>query len=312
MSAKRHRAIYRPQRISLVERSLFSVKSLFAERPKGAKRSPDTMFFRFDDGKTLEVRFTRQLGAFHLLVLEAFIAEAQAELDWESPAGPEQLDRDMREKMELEAKAAVSDNLTVTLSFYAAAACMGRKPSTILRRQIEEALLDLSGCQFIWRQENGRPIESFHLLSYLIFSKDSEKGPVKISICPALSEVIRNARPYTRVNMDEVRALEHRPTVLLHGWLSSIVQPGQTSVINIDTILDDKIWAEKAEKGTPTYRTRRSTLMNKLLPDMENAGWKWEYDATKDQVRVSRPEWVEKAAKKRKAMPMPASPDCVL
>lgn len=310
MALKRPQKILKgPHRISLVERSIFSVKSLFAERPKGTRKTgAEAMFFHFDDGKRLEVRFTRQLSAFHLLVLEAFIAEAQAALDWQTPDGPRQLDRDMREKMELENKAAVSDNLTVTLSFYAAAVCMGRKPSTLLRRQIEEALLDLSGCQFIWRQENGRPIESYHLLSYLIFSKDSEKGPVKISICPALSEVIKNARPYTRVNMDEVRELEHSATVLLHGWLSSIVQPGQTSVINIDTILDDKIWVEKAEKGSPTYRTRRSTLMNKLLPDMENAGWKWEYDSEKDQVKVKRPEWVEKTARKRKAMP--ANPDC--
>lgn len=299
----------KPNKVALVERSIFSIKALFAEHPVGARKARETMFFDFYDGRRLEVRFSVPMGSFHLLVLEAFIAKAQSALDWQTPAGPEQIDRDLRKGMKLEEKAARRDNLTVTMSYYAAAKCMGRRPDTRLRRQIDEALLDLSGTQFIWRKENGRPIESYHLLSYKKFSPDSEAGPVKVSICPALSEVIKNARPYTRVNMDEVRRLEHRVSVLLHGWLSSIMQPGQTSAINVDTILDDKIWAQKVEKGSSTYRTRRSTLMKKLLPDLENAGWKWDYDAEKDQVKIKRPKRAEKQEKKRKGMPVAADPD---
>lgn len=299
----------KPNKIAFVERSIFSIKALFAEHPVGVKKARERMFFDFDDGRRLEVRFSVPMGAFHLLVLEAFIAEAQAALDWQTPAGPEQIDRDLRKGMELEEKAARSDNLTVTLSYYAAAKCMGRRPDTRLRRQIDEALLDLSGTQFIWRKENGRPIESYHLLSYMKFSPDSEAGPIKVSICPALSEVIKNARPYARVNMDEVRRLEHRVSVLLHGWLSSIIQPGQTSVINVDTILADKIWAQKVEKSSSTYRTRRSTLMRKLLPDLAQAGWEWDYDAEKDQVKIKRPKRAEKRLKQRKGMSVEANPE---
>ena len=93
--------------------------------------------------------------------------------------------------------------------------------------------------------------------------------------------------------MDEVRSLEHKVTVLLHGWLSSIIAPGQPSAINIDTILEGNIWAQEVEKGSPTYRTRRSTLMNKLLPDLENAGWAWNYDSEKDQLFVKRPKKIQ-------------------
>ena len=289
----------KPVKTVRVERSIFSVKSLFAEYSKGAKKARGTMFFDFGENRKLEVR-SMSMGAFHLLVLEALIAEAQAGLDWQTPRGPKPVDRDMREMMKLRDKAARSDNLTVTVSYYAIAVSMGRRPDTRLRRQIDEALLDLADTQFIWRKADGKPIESYHLLSYIKSSPDSEKGPVKVSICPALSEVINNERPYTRVDMDEVRSLEHKVTVLLHGWLSSIISPGQTTPINIDTILDGNIWAQEVEKGSSTYRTRRSTLMNKLLPDLENAGWAWNYDSKKDQVIVKRPKKIQKLPKTQK------------
>lgn len=299
----------KPNRIALVERTVFSAIALFAEYPKGARKDGERMFFRFRDGRALEVRAERQMGAFHLLVLEALIAEAQAGMAWQKPAGPRQRDRDLREMMELEGKAAQSDNLTATLSYYAIASCVGRKPSTALRRQIGEALSDLGGTRFIWSDASGRLIESCRLLSCMGFSPDSGTGPITVSICPALSEVMVNARPYARINMDEVRSLDRKVTVLLHGWLSSILAPGQRGAINLDTIIDGKIWAGKAEKGSPTCRTRRSTLLNRLFPDMEKAGWEWNYDPGKDQVVVRRPKWGKNAARKSKGLAVPVNPD---
>lgn len=89
--------------------------------------------------------------------------------------------------------------------------------------------------------------------------------------------------------MDEARRLKHPSSILLHGWLSSIISPGRAFPINIDTILEGVVWAKKAEKGSSTYWTRRSALLRKLLPDLEHAGWEWNFDRGKDQVHFKRP-----------------------
>lgn len=282
-----------------VERTIFSVKSLFANQAKKMAQVPEPKYKHFDDGRTLEIRFIAALESFHLLVLLAIIAEAQRDKQWQTPKGPNLLDLELREDMELIGKAATSNNLTVNLSYYSLAICMGRHPSTNLRRQIDKALDHLKGTQFIWHDEKGNFIESYNLISYIKFPSDSKNNALKISLCPVLSNVGKQGQPYTRISMDEVRNLKCLTSVLLHGWLSSIVAPGQKRSINVDTILGDVIWVQKTEKGSSTYRSRRTNLMKNLLPDLKNASWTWEYDEKKDQLNIKRPEIANDAKDKR-------------
>lgn len=274
----------------MIDRSLFSVKALFVERPKGHAKVPENIGVGLDDGKRLEISFSAPLGAFHLLVLLALVAEAQRTRQWQTPDGPEPIDLKLREMMKLDGKSAYGHSLKVSLSYYAFAGHMGREYSQKFKLRLEEALADLGGAYFVWRGEKGELVDAYSLLSHISPAPDSGAAALVISLSPALSEVVnKGARPYTRISMAEARGLECPATVILHAWLSSIVSPGASQNIYLHTILDGVVWENNAPRGSALYRKRKQLLLSKLLPDLQNVGWQCEYDKKKDQIVFTRP-----------------------
>lgn len=66
-----------PAEIARIDRSFFQISGLFCETAKGRLEEPKLIQRQLEDGRTLEISRPVNLGAFHLLLLEALAADAQ-------------------------------------------------------------------------------------------------------------------------------------------------------------------------------------------------------------------------------------------
>ncbi len=123
---------------------------------------------------------------------------------------------------------------------------------------------------------------SFHLMSYAL---DESDGRLWIAMNPRIAEAILGRRPYTRIDMDEVRALQTDPARLLHQRLCGWIDSGKTGRIDLDTLCG-YIWPDELINPN-SIKTRRQTA-RKALAELAALGWKLdEYAKNKWEIRRS-------------------------
>lgn len=128
----------------------------------------------------------------------------------------------------------------------------------------------------------------FRLLSS--YASDEADGRLLVALNPRIAEAILGTRPYTRIDMTEVRALPSDPARLIHQRLCGWVKPGSTSKIDLDTAVG-YIYHDPDGHTPPagTIKRRRHTA-RKALKDLEVAGWAiTEYGRSKFEVRRPPP-----------------------
>ena len=277
--------------IARIDRSFFLARGFFNEMPKGKPGESKVIQRGLESGKTLEISRPVNLGAFHLLLLEALVAEAQYEETLREAA--EKRKRGSRKEKKDQDRTPGKESLLVNLSYYKLAACMGFRRSTPFRQQANLALSDLSGTTLIFHDADGKELESCNLLSVVKSGSESGEPVLRLSLCPFLASPDANSSAW--INMEEARRLKRKSAVLLHGWLSTRIIPCRQMTVSISDLLEGVIWPESPARKTSSERTRKHVLLNKILPDLVNAGWKADFDAARERIRFKRAPLPEEA-----------------
>ncbi|MGD9710261.1 MAG: replication protein C, IncQ-type [Halothiobacillaceae bacterium] len=121
----------------------------------------------------------------------------------------------------------------------------------------------------------------FHLLSYAF---DSDDGKLLVALNPRVTQAVLGERPFTSINMSEVRALRSDPAAFIHQRLSGWIDQGKTGKVEIDTLCD-YVWfgGAKAE----AMKKRRQTIRKALL-ELVALGWTVE-EYARGKFNIGRP-----------------------
>ncbi|WP_454764051.1 replication protein C, IncQ-type [Cupriavidus campinensis] len=128
---------------------------------------------------------------------------------------------------------------------------------------------------------------SFHLMSYAF---DEGDGRLFVALNPQIAEAILGRRPYTRIEMAEVRALQSDPARLIHQRLCGWIDPGKAGRVELNTICG-YVWPDLAANPN-TIKTRQQTA-RRALAELVAVDWKiTEYARGKWEVgrpKLARP-----------------------
>jgi hypothetical protein len=112
-----------------------------------------------------------------------------------------------------------------------------------------------------------------------------EKSPVLVAINARLSQTILNGTQYTRIQLDEARALTD-PGVLIHQRLCGSVDQGKKWTFSIST-LASYAWPDAAK--LPHSMRRRKQAVRKVMVELAALGWTV-VESTPENFDISRPK----------------------
>jgi hypothetical protein len=140
----------------------------------------------------------------------------------------------------------------------------------------------------IWEQTEGKtsqmPIRSkIGSLLEKVTTQDP-KSQVLVAINARLSKTILASGQYTRIELDEARALSD-PGVVIHQRLCGAIDQGDTWTISM-TKLISYAWPEEAKLRHSGRRRKQKVL--EVLDELVVLGWKWVED-TPDNFKITRP-----------------------
>jgi hypothetical protein len=192
-----------------------------------------------------------------------------------------QNDKPKQLRLLLDAKwdAAQKDALVVKESIYRILHEIGMTDGGENIKALKESLVRMSNVTVIAR--NGGKQASFHLLSYFL---DEDDGRMLVALNPAITEAILGQAPYTRISMDEIRALKSDPARVIHQRLCGWIDPGTTRSIGIDTLCE-YAWPTEAK---PEANKRRRSKVRTALLEFAELGWTID-EYAKGKFRISRP-----------------------
>jgi plasmid and phage iteron-binding protein len=123
---------------------------------------------------------------------------------------------------------------------------------------------------------------SFHLMSYTLNEDDWK---IWIALNPRIAEAILGRRPYTRINMAEVRALKTDPSRLIHQRLCGWIDVGKVGRIDISTLCN-YVWPNAAP--TEAAQRQRKSVARKAIIEIGAIGWTLN-EYIKDRWEIRRP-----------------------
>lgn len=102
------------------------------------------------------------------------------------------------------------------------------------------------------------------------YAFDEEDGRLFVALNPQIAEAILGRRPYTRIEMAEVRALQTDPARLIHQRLCGWIDPGKAGRVELDT-LSGYVWPDDANAEAMKKRRQKA---RKALAELAAVGWK--------------------------------------
>ena len=107
-----------------------------------------------------------------------------------------------------------------------------------------------------------------------------------VALNPQITEAILGKRPYTRIEMAEVRALQTDAARLIHQRLCGWIDPGKARCVELDT-LAGYVWPD--ETNAEAMKKRRQKV-RKALAELVDVGWNVsEYAKGKWEIRRPSP-----------------------
>jgi hypothetical protein len=211
-----------------------------------------------------------------------------------TPDPTAELPRQLRLFLEPKFEAVGQDALVVRESMTSLLAEIGLTDGGDNIRAIKACLLRMANVTVV--VTNGIRQRSFHLMSYAF---DEEDGRLFVALNPQIAEAILGRRPYTRIEMAEVRALQTDPARLIHQRLCGWIDPGKAGRVELDT-LAGYVWPDQANAEAMKKRRQKA---RKALAELATVGWKVsEYAAGKWEI--GRPKPVVTFPKLRSNVPL--------
>lgn len=133
--------------------------------------------------------------------------------------------------------------------------------------------------------ERGDKRAGFRILSHYASGVPGRRGLLVVALNPRLAEAITGNRPYTRIELSEVRALKADVARLVHQRLCGWIDPSGARSINMDTLCS-YAWPERATSAKTRSRRRKS--IRKALGELEGIGWSVS-EYARGRFRIGRP-----------------------
>lgn len=124
--------------------------------------------------------------------------------------------------------------------------------------------------------------QGFRILSD--YASDERDGKLFVALNPRLAEAVMGERPYTRIEMAEVRSLSTDPARLIHQRLCGWIDPGKSGRVELDTLCS---YVRPDEASAEAMKKRRQTA-RKALAELAAVGWTL-VEYTKGKWEVTRP-----------------------
>ena len=232
-------------------------------------------------GEKESLRFVgfEPLGADDMRLLQVVVALAGPHGLLLTPEPVSTVGRQLRLLLEPRLDALEQDGLIVRESMTKLLSESGMTNGGENLKSLKSSLLRLSNVTVL--VTTGPRQASFHLLSHAF---DESDGRLWIALNPRVAEAILGQRPYTRLDMTEIRALRSDPARLIHQRICGFIDPGSTRRVEIDTLCG-YVWHDDTSENLNTRRYRRTTV-RKALSELSALGWTiTEYSRSKWSIR---------------------------
>jgi hypothetical protein len=225
------------------------------------------IIYKFGPKELVEFKGPEPLGAEDLLVLQGLVAMAGAKQLIVTDDIKSEKAVALLKGLERKWDAATHSTMAVKSSFRKLAREIGYDPdSGGALKTIQECIERLWTVSIIVQQGSIRL--GFNMLSS--YGSDSKSGKLLVALNCRVATAIFGLRPYTRINMDEVRKIKSGPARILHQRLCSIISQGQSKKILPETLIS-YIWPDPVTGST--LRTRRQILRKALTEIVATGAW---------------------------------------
>ncbi len=280
------------------DRSHVLAGGLFRSLAKGQQASMKLRAW-YGDGKSADDNLTGiefvgpdPLGALELRVLQVLIALA-AQKKQSLPTQPNTPDgvslRGLIDSNRDCLTCAADQHLVVRSSFRQIAIECGLDPESVAGfRRVRKSMERMANVS-IWKQ-TAVPGKASALrwkigsLLEQVITQD-EKTPLLVAINAQLSETILNGHQYTRIQLDEARALSD-PGVLIHQRLCGSIDQGKKWTFAVGTLA---AYAWPDLETLPHTMRRRKQTVRKVLAELSALGWSVA-ETTPDNFAITRPK----------------------
>lgn len=274
---------------------------LFRSLKRGERKKQNLhVIYQFGTKELIEFIGPWALGAEDLVVLQGLVAMSAPQKLLLNHKHTGKAVATLREGLELKWDAMYDVSAVISSSLRKLAREIGYDPdSGGDLKTIVKCIERLWAVSIIVQTGNIR--KGYRLLSS--YTSQSKTGKLLVALNPRVTEAIFGERPYTRINMEEVRQIKSDPARILHQRLSAIIAPGQSKKIFPETLIP-YIWPDSVTGST--LRTRRQVLKKALVEIAATGAWD-----IKDGYHITRkaaPKILEQKAqskKKPKVSPKP-------
>lgn len=220
----------------------------------------------YDYGKNESARFVgfEPLGADDMRLLQGIIAMSGPDGLLLNDRPPTKLGRHLRALMATKGEAKNKNALAVNINIVQLLSEIGLTDGGENIKAVYASLLRMSNVTILIKR--GSQQATFHLLSYAL---DENSGKLFVALNPRLAEAILGDRPYTRIDMNEIRALNSDPARLIHqrlcGWLGK-----EPAKVSMETLIN-YVWP-KVTDNPNTLKTRKAAV-RKAIAELVALGW---------------------------------------
>ncbi|WP_425476996.1 replication protein C, IncQ-type [Xanthomonas albilineans] len=235
------------------------------------------------------------LGADDMRLLQGLVALGGPKGIILTPEPTADLPRQLRLFLEPKFDAVGQDALVVRESMTSLLCEIGLTDGGDNIRAIKASLLRMANVTVVVTK--GSRQRSFHLMSYAF---DEEDGRLFVALNPQIAEAILGRRPYTRIEMAEVRALQTDPARLIHQRLCGWIDPGKAGRAELDTLCG-YVWPDEANAEAMKKRRQKA---RKALAELDTVGWKVN-EYAEGKWEIGRPKPVATLPVTRSNVPHP-------
>ena len=272
-----------------VEQAFCSAPGLFMSLPK-----------RLPKGTALDVTyetteasfnfFGRPLGVTELRVFQGVIALAPLRNENNkvlrlTDAPRSEMGKEHLKTLRAEDQDKTRDTLIVKSSFYELAKEIGYADTCFdggaQIKAIKKSLETIWSVTVLVRDKRDGSDEGVHILSRYQATKD---GKFTVAINPRLAEAVLGNRRFSRIEMNEIRALKSDPARFIHQRLCGFIDPGKSHRLTLETLCG-YVWADQALNiNLIKYRKR---AVKKALAELESLGWSVD-EYVKEKYQIAR------------------------
>lgn len=254
---------------------------LFRSLKRGErKRRKLDVTYTFGEGESMRFVGFEPLGADDMRLLQGIVALGGPNGILLTPEPSTATGQQLRLFLEPRFDAIEQDGLVVRESLPKLLAEVGMTDGGDNIKALKASLLRMSNVTILVTK--GRRQASFHLMSHAF---DEADGRLWVALNPRVAEAILGRRPFARIDMAEVRALQTDPARLIHQRLCGWIDPGKAGRVELDTLCG-YIWLDEVT-NVNAIKKRRQTA-RKALAELAAVGWNLD-EYAKGKWEIKRP-----------------------